>query len=69
MAMTDTSMVDTRMAETNLLVVDDARVDENAVPCWRAVHELLVKHGVPVQIRMTDGEPAVPDEILTWGAF
>ncbi len=32
-------------------------------PRWRNVNDLLAKRGFPVQVRMIDGELALPDEI------
>lgn len=38
------------------------------VPPWPAVRDLLARHGLPVQVRMIDGELAFPDELPpeTW---
>jgi hypothetical protein len=33
-----------------------------AVPAWAAVQKLLAACGLPVQMRMIDGQPAFPDE-------
>lgn len=34
-----------------------------AVPAWTVVRDLLAQHGLPVQLRMIDGELAFPDEL------
>ena len=41
----------------------DQRVGfRGGVPAWAAVSDLLARHEFPVQVRMTDGELALPDE-------
>ena len=35
---------------------------ENKLPSWKAVADLLTQRGLPVQMRMIDGELAFPDE-------
>jgi|SRR5581483_1569702 len=35
---------------------------QGSVPAWSAVRDLLQSHGLPVEMRMIDGELSFPDE-------